>query len=51
MCAPLFCSEAVIGALELPAEWQAQALVTLGYPASVGKPAQRHPLAAVALSR
>ncbi len=51
MCAPLFCSEAVIGALELPAEWRAQALVTLGYPASAGKPAQRRPLAVVALRR
>lgn len=44
MCAPLFCSEAVIGALELPQEWQAQALVTVGYPVGVGKPAMRRPL-------
>lgn len=51
MCAPLFCSEAVIGALDLPAEWQAQALVTLGYPASAGKPAVRRPLAEVVWPR
>ena len=51
MCAPLFCSEAVIGALELPAEWQAQALVTLGYPNSAGKPATRRPLAEVVWPR
>ena len=51
MCAPLFCSEAVIGALDLPAEWQAQALVTLGYPNSAGKPAARRPLAEVVWPR
>lgn len=51
MCAPLFCSEAVLGALDLPAEWQAQALVTLGYPDSAGKPAKRKALADVALRR
>ena len=51
MCAPLFCSEAVIGALGLPAEWQAQALVTVGYPASAGKPASRRPLAEVVWPR
>ncbi len=51
LCAPLFCSEAVTGALDLPAEWQAQALVTLGYPDSAGKPAVRRPLADVALRR
>lgn len=51
MCAPLFCSEAVIGALDLPAEWQAQALVTLGYPDRPGKPAARRPLDAVVVSR
>ncbi len=44
MCAPLFCPDVVAQALALPAEWQAQALVTLGYPASAGKPATRRPL-------
>src|SRR5258706_2690854 len=47
MCAPLFCPEIVRGALDLPDDWQPQALVTLGRPASAGKPANRRPLAAV----
>jgi F420 biosynthesis protein FbiB-like protein len=47
MCAPLFCPEVVRGALDLPADWEAQALVTLGHPASAGKPASRRPLADV----
>lgn len=33
MCAPLFCPEVVGGVLELPDDWQPQALITLGYPA------------------
>jgi len=33
MCAPLFCPDVVRGALDLPADWQPQALLTLGYPA------------------
>jgi F420 biosynthesis protein FbiB-like protein len=49
MCAPLFCQEEVAAALDVPAHWQAQALVTLGYPASKGKPANRRPLAEVTL--
>jgi F420 biosynthesis protein FbiB-like protein len=44
MCAPLFCQEEVGAALGVPAHWQAQALITLGYPASKGKPASRRPL-------
>jgi F420 biosynthesis protein FbiB-like protein len=44
MCAPLFCPEAVAAALDLPVDWQPQALVTLGYPGSAGKPSQRRPL-------
>jgi F420 biosynthesis protein FbiB-like protein len=51
MCAPLFCSGAVLNALELPAEWQAQALVTVGKPASQGKPAVRRPLSDVVVWR
>jgi F420 biosynthesis protein FbiB-like protein len=35
MCAPLFCPEVVQTALDLPADWQPQALLTLGYPAEV----------------
>ena len=44
MCAPLFCGEAVREALHLPAHWEPQALVTLGYPADEGKPGKRRPL-------
>ena len=51
MCAPLFCSEAVVAALDLPADWQAQALVTVGQAASAGKPATRRPLEEVVWPR
>lgn len=47
MCAPLFCQAEVGAALGVPAHWQAQALITLGYPASKGKPATRRPLSDV----
>ncbi len=47
MCAPLFCSDTVCEALGLPEDWEAQAVITLGYPASAGKPASRRPLADV----
>ncbi len=33
MCAPLFCPEVVRDTLELPLDWEPQALITLGYPA------------------
>jgi F420 biosynthesis protein FbiB-like protein len=33
LCAPLFCPEAVRAALNMPADWEPQGLVTLGYPA------------------
>jgi len=33
MCAPLFCPDVVLSALDLPADWEPQALLTLGYPA------------------
>jgi F420 biosynthesis protein FbiB-like protein len=49
MCAPLFCSEAVVAAVAAPAHWQAQALLTLGYPASRGKPPVRRPISDVVL--
>lgn len=33
VCAPLFCPPVVRDALALPKDWQAQGLITLGYPA------------------
>ncbi len=33
MCAPLFCPEVVRDALDVPADWEAQALITVGEPA------------------
>jgi coenzyme F420-0:L-glutamate ligase/coenzyme F420-1:gamma-L-glutamate ligase len=33
MCAPMFCPDVVRAELELPADWDAQALITVGYPA------------------
>jgi F420 biosynthesis protein FbiB-like protein len=44
MCAPLFCPETVQAALDLPADWEPQALITLGYPANEGQPASRKEL-------
>lgn len=43
MCAPLFVPELVREVLDLPADWQPQALITLGYPAEE-KVKERAPL-------
>ncbi len=51
LCAPLFCPDVVRAALALPDDWEAQALITLGYPASGGKPAIRKRLDEVILTR
>lgn len=51
MCAPLFCPDTVRAALDLPDAWEAQAVITLGYPAGSGKAAVRRPLAEVLLWR
>jgi len=41
MCAPLFCQNVVSEVLELPAAWEPQALITVGWPAeSPGERAQ-----------
>ena len=44
MCAPLFAPAAARDALDLPADWEPQALVTLGYPAEPPKPQVIQPL-------
>jgi hypothetical protein len=37
MCAPLFCPEIVQASLDLPDDWDPQALITLGRPAALGR--------------
>ena len=37
LCAPLFAPDVVRKVLNLPGDWDAQALITLGYPADAGK--------------
>jgi F420 biosynthesis protein FbiB-like protein len=49
MCAPLFCSDVVVEALDLPAGWQPQMLATIGSPANAGKERPRLPLRDVVL--
>ena len=41
LCAPLFAPDVVRAVLNLPSDWDAQALITLGYPADTGKPKAR----------
>jgi coenzyme F420-0:L-glutamate ligase / coenzyme F420-1:gamma-L-glutamate ligase len=36
-CAPLFCPDVVSEALDLPQDWQAQGIITMGYPAQERK--------------
>ncbi len=43
MCAPLFCPDVVRTALNLPADWEPQSLITMGYPAQE-RERTRHPL-------
>jgi F420 biosynthesis protein FbiB-like protein len=47
MCAPLFCPDIVRAALALPAQWEPQALITMGFPANAGKPYRRRGLSEV----
>jgi coenzyme F420-0:L-glutamate ligase / coenzyme F420-1:gamma-L-glutamate ligase len=51
ICAPLYCPEAVREALALPADWEAQALVTLGYAAETKAPSVRLPMDQVVIYR
>ncbi len=41
MCAPLFCPDVVRETLNLPEDWQPQALITLGYPAETREKSRR----------
>jgi len=41
MAAPLYCPDVVRDVLHLPDDWEAQALITIGYPADGGKPKER----------
>ncbi|MFZ4815431.1 MAG: nitroreductase family protein [Phototrophicaceae bacterium] len=43
MCAPLFCAAVVKSVLELPIDWEPQALIALGFPAQT-REKTRHPL-------
>lgn len=47
MCAPLFCPQTVLDALELSSNWVPQLLVTVGSPGAAGKIRPRLPLDAV----
>lgn len=50
VCAPLFCPDVVRETLALPADWQPQGLITLGYPAEE-KQKTRHSLESRVLYR
>ncbi len=50
VCAPLFAPAAVRSALDLPKDWQPQAIITLGYPAET-RASERKPLPEVTLWR
>lgn len=50
-CAPLFCPGEVRRALDLPADWEPQALIAVGYPATLPRPRRRRPMESVVLWR
>jgi coenzyme F420-0:L-glutamate ligase/coenzyme F420-1:gamma-L-glutamate ligase len=47
MCAPVFCPDVVVEALNLPGTWQPQMLITVGRPSDGGKDRPRMPLEAI----
>lgn len=42
MCAPLFCADEVRAVLDLPEDWEPQALITVGYPAEEPRKAREN---------
>ena len=44
MCAPLFCPEVVQASLELPGDWEPQALITIGRAVEAPPVPPRRPL-------
>jgi coenzyme F420-0:L-glutamate ligase / coenzyme F420-1:gamma-L-glutamate ligase len=51
ICAPLFAQEIVRASLDLPATWQPQGMLLLGYPAKIPERRERRPLAEVTVYR
>lgn len=51
LCAPLFCPDVVVRILGLPADWQPQGVVTLGFPAAAGRTRTRRSLDELRLPR
>lgn len=49
LCAPMFCTGTVRDTLGLPAHWDPQGMITLGYPAHPGKPFVRKPMSTVTI--
>lgn len=49
LCAPMFCADTVRTVLGVPGHWEPQGMITLGYPASAGKPYSRKPVSEVAM--
>ncbi|SRR6266436_3702340 len=51
LCAPLFCPDTVVAALELPRGWVPQGLLTLGFPLEPAKFKGRKPVSDILLVR
>jgi len=49
MCAPLFAPETVRTTLDLPESWDPQALILLGYPATIPEPRERKAVSEIAV--
>lgn len=47
MCAPMFCPELVQDELNIGQHWIPQGMITVGYPANLGKPYKRKPMSDV----